>query len=153
VANILVVYHSLGGKTKQMAEAVAKGASSVADTDVVLRTGVEATLDDLLACDGLALGSPDYFGYMAGGLKDFLDRTFYPSQGKVTGKPAVTFASAGGPPTVVLGVLDQALKWFKLEKVAESVGVSGEVAPGTLAECEALGRKLAEAVGRLAPGA
>lgn len=153
MANILVVYHSLGGQTKQMAEAVAKGASSVADTGAVLKTGLEATVDDLLACDGLALGSPDYFGYMAGGLKDFLDRTFYPSQGKVTGKPAVTFASAGGPPTVVLGVLDQALKWFKLEKVAESVGVSGKVVPGTLAECEALGRKLAEAAGRLSPGA
>ena len=153
MANILVVYHSLGGQTKQMAEAVAAGARQVADTEVVVRTGLEATIDDLLACDGVALGSPDYFSYLAGGLKDFLDRTFYPSQGKVTGKPAVTFASAGGPPATVLGVLDQALKWFKLEKVAESVGVSGKVSPATLAECEELGRKLAEAVERIAPEA
>jgi len=153
MANILVVYHSLGGQTKQMAEAVAAGARRVAGTDVVVKTGLEATLDDLLVCDGIALGSPDYFSYLAGGLKDFLDRTYYPSQGKVAGKPAVTFASAGGPPTVVLGVLDQAVKWFKLEKVAESVGVSGKVTPSILAECEQLGRKLAEAVERLSPGA
>ncbi len=153
MAKILVVYHSLGGQTKQMAEAVAAGARRVAGTDVVVKTGLEATIDDLLACDGIALGSPDYFSYIAGGLKDFLDRTYYPSQGKVAGKPAVTFASAGGPPTVVLGLLDQAVKWFKLEKVAESVGVSGKVSPATLAECEELGRKLAEAVERLSPGA
>jgi len=153
MANILVVYHSLGGQTKQMAEAVAAGARRVAGTDVVVKTGLEATLDDLLVCDGIALGSPDYFSYLAGGLKDFLDRTYYPSQGKVAGRPAVTFASAGGPPTVVLGVLDQAVKWFKLEKVAESVGVSGKVTPAILAECEQLGRKLAEAVERLSPGA
>jgi len=153
MANILVVYHSLGGQTKQMAEAVAAGARRVAGTDVVVKTGLEATIDDLLACDGIALGSPDYFSYLAGGMKDFLDRTYYPSQGKVAGKPAVTFASAGGPPTVVLGVLDQAVKWFKLEKAAESVGVSGKVSPATLEECEELGRKLAEAVERLSPGA
>lgn len=153
VANILVVYHSLGGQTKQMAEAVAAGAAKVSGTEVALKTGLEATLEDLLACDGVALGSPDYFSYIAGGLKDFLDRTYYPSQGKVTGKPAVTFASAGGPPTVVLGVLDQALKWFKLEKVAESVGVSGKVSAATLAECEELGRKLAETVERISPEA
>jgi len=153
MANVLVVYHSLAGHTKQMAEAVAAGARGVPGTEVILKTGLEATIDDLLACDGIALGSPDYFSYMAGGVKDFLDRTYYPSQGKVTGKPAVTFASAGGPPTVVLGVLDQALKWFKLEKVAESVGVSGQITPGLLAECEVLGKKLAEAVGRLSPGA
>jgi multimeric flavodoxin WrbA len=153
MANVLVVYHSLAGHTKQMAEAVVAGARGVPGTEVVLKTGLEATLDDLLACDGIALGSPDYFSYMAGGVKDFLDRTYYPSQGKVTGKLAVTFASAGGPPTVVLGVLDHALKWFKLEKVAESVGVSGEITPGLLAECEALGKKLAEAAGRLSPGA
>jgi len=153
MANVLVVYHSLAGHTKQMAESVAAGARQVAGTTVVLRPGLEATLDDLLACDGIALGSPDYFSYMAGGVKDFLDRTYYPSQGKVAGKPAVTFASAGGPPTVVLGVLDQALKWFKLKKAAESVGVSGQITPGVLVECEALGRKLAEAAQRPSPGA
>ncbi len=43
-----------------------------------------------------AVGSPDYFSYMAGAVKDFFDRTFYPSQGKVAGKPCVLFVSGGG---------------------------------------------------------
>lgn len=145
MAKVLVVYHSLGGQTRKMAEAVAKGASRVPGTSAVVKTGIEATLDDLLSCDGIALGSPDYFGYMAGGLKDFLDRTYYPSQGKVADKPAVTFASAGGPPDVVLGILGKALGWFKLRKVAESVGSSGGVTAETLTACEELGAKLASA--------
>jgi len=145
VANILIVYHSLGGNTKKMAEAVAEGARSVAGSEVVLKTGLEATVDDLLACDGIALGSPDYFSYMAGGLKDFFDRTYYPSQGKVDGKPAVVFGSAGGPPEKILRLLDQALEWFKLSKVADSVGSSGGVSAGALEACRQLGRKLAEA--------
>jgi len=142
---VLVVYHSLGGHTKTMAEAVAEGARGVAGTEVVVKTGLEATVDDLLGCDAIALGSPDYFSYMAGGLKDFFDRTYYPSQGKVTGKPAAAFGSAGGPPATVLALLEKAIGWFKLNKVADSVGSSGGVSEGALEECRALGRKLAEA--------
>ena len=149
MARVLVVYHSLGGNTKRMAEAVVEGAKSVPGTEVVMRTGLEATIDDLLNCDGIALGSPDYFSYMAGGLKDFFDRTYYPSQGKVSGKPAVAFGSAGGPATRVLACLEQAMRWFKFSKVADSVGASGTVAPGVLTECHGLGRKLAEAAGGL----
>jgi multimeric flavodoxin WrbA len=145
MAKVLVVYHSLGGATKKMAEALAEGAKSVAGSTVVLKTGLEATTDDLLSCDAVALGSPDYFSYMAGGMKDFFDRTYYPSQGKVTGKPAATFGSAGGPPDTVLKNLDQALGWFKLKKVADSVGAAGGVGPEILADCKELGRKLAEA--------
>ena len=145
MAKVLIVYHSLGGNTKRMAEAVAAGARGVSGTQVSVKTGLEATIDDLLACDAVAIGSPDYFSYMAGGLKDFLDRTYYPSQGKVTGKPAVAFASAGGPPATVLKVLEQAIGWFKFKTAADSVGSSGGVSPGALEECKELGRKLAEA--------
>ncbi|UCC68313.1 MAG: NAD(P)H-dependent oxidoreductase [Armatimonadota bacterium] len=145
MGKVLVVYHSLGGNTKKMAEAVAEGARSVAGAEVTVKTGLEATIDDLLACDAVALGSPDYFSYMAGGLKDFLDRTYYPSQEKVAGKPAAAFGSAGGPPDNILKVLDQALRWFKLKKVADSVGSSGGVSAGALTACRDLGRKLAEA--------
>jgi multimeric flavodoxin WrbA len=148
MGRVLIVYHSLAGNTKKMAEAVAEGAGSVAGTEVVLKTGLEADVDDLLGCDAVALGSPDYFGYMAGGLKDFLDRTYYPTQGKVGGKPAGIFASAGGPADKVLGVLQQALQWFKLARVAEPVGSSGGVSAGALEACRQLGRALAEAASK-----
>jgi multimeric flavodoxin WrbA len=148
MTTVLVVYHSLGGQTKKMAEAVAEGAGGVPGTKVVVRTGLEASVDDLLECDGIALGSPDYFSYMAGGLKDFLDRAYYPSKGKVTDKPAVAFGSAGGPPDTILALLARAIGWFKFRQVAESVGASGGISPEALAECQALGRKLAEEAGR-----
>ncbi len=145
MANILVVYHSLGGNTAKMAEAVAEGARTAPDTEATVKTGLEATVDDLLACDGIALGSPDYFSYIAGGLKDFFDRTYYPSQGKTDGKPAVIFASAGGPPDTVLRILDQAIGWFKLSRAAEAVGCSGAPSEEALSLCREAGRKLAEA--------
>jgi len=148
MAKVLIVYHSLGGSTRKMAEAVAEGARGVSGAEVTVKTGLDATIDDLLGCDAIAVGSPDYFSYMAGGLKDFFDRTYYPSQGKVAGKPAVAFGSAGGPAEKILGILDQAIGWFKFRKIAASVGASGGVAPGVLVECRELGRKLAEAAAK-----
>jgi len=145
MAKVLVVYHSLGGNTKKMAEAVAEGARGVDGTEVTVKTGLEAGIDDLLGCDAVALGSPDYFSYMAGGLKDFLDRTYYPSQGKVAGKPAAVFGSAGGPAENILNVLQKAAGWFKLKPVGDPVGSSGGVSAGALSGCKELGRTLAEA--------
>ena len=145
MGKILVVYHSLSGNTKAMAEAVADGARAVKGSEVTVKPGLEATTEDLLECDGVALGSPDYFSYIAGGLKDFLDRTYYPSQGKVTGKPCACFASAGGPPTVALEVLEKMCRAFKLRSIA-SVGCSGKPTADIKKECRELGRKLAEAI-------
>ena len=94
--NVLIVYYSLGGNTEAGARAVREGIENVEGVTATMKAGPEATLDDLLGCDGIVIGSPDYFDYMAGGLKDFFDRTVFPSKGKVTGKPYFAFLTHGG---------------------------------------------------------
>jgi len=96
MAKVLIVYHSLSGNTKAAAEAVAEGVKSVDGAEAVLKDGLEAGTADLLDCKTLAVGTPDYFSYMAGGVKDFFDRTFYPTQGKVEDKPVGVFVTHGG---------------------------------------------------------
>ena len=95
--NILVVYHSQTGHTKKMAEAVAKGAGSVKNVRVVLKKAADAGLEDLIDCDGLAIGTPEYFGYMSGMIKDLFDRTYEEAHTRkeVFKKPYVVFISAG----------------------------------------------------------
>ncbi len=78
MAKVLIVYHTLSGNTEKMAKAFADGAKSVQGTDVVIKKAFDATLEDLLGCDAVAFGSADYFSYIAGALKDFFDRTYYP---------------------------------------------------------------------------
>ena len=78
MAKVLIVYHSLSGNTKAAAEAVAAGVKD-GGADPVLKDGLQTDPADLLACDAIAVGTPDYFSYMAGGLKDFFDRSFYPT--------------------------------------------------------------------------
>ena len=95
MAKVLVVYCSMTGNTKAAAEVIAEGARE-AGAQVTLKPGTEAQPNDLLECDAVALGSYDAFSYMGGGLKDFFDRAFYPTQGQVTDKPYVAFLTHGG---------------------------------------------------------
>ena len=59
---------------------------------------------DLQACDAVALGSYDVFSYMGGAIKDFLDRSFYPTQDEVTDKPYVAFVIHEGKGKAIAGI-------------------------------------------------
>ncbi|MGZ6276273.1 MAG: flavodoxin domain-containing protein, partial [Syntrophales bacterium] len=62
MSRILIIYHSQTGNTEKMAWAVADGARIIENTEVVLKRAKDATLDDLLGSDGLAIGTPENFG-------------------------------------------------------------------------------------------
>jgi multimeric flavodoxin WrbA len=142
MVRVLIVYHTLSGNTEKMARAYAEGAKSVQGTEVVLKKAFDATLEDLLGCDAIALGSADYFSYIAGALKDFFDRTYYPSQGKVTGKPYAAFATGGRGGDRALEVLDRLCGSFKFKKAVEGVSAERAPSPEILAKCTEVGKKL-----------
>jgi flavorubredoxin len=143
MAKVLVVYCSMSGNTKAAAEAVAAGARS-AGAQVEVKTGFDAQPDDLQKCDAVALGSYDAFSYMGGGLKDFLDRAFYPTQNTVTGKPYAAFLTHGGGGKAITSI-ESIAQSFKLKKVADSVLVKGRPDANAVAALKALGAKLAVA--------
>lgn len=143
MSKILVVYCSMSGNTKAAAEAVAEGARSAGAT-VVVKNGFDAHPADLLECQALALGSYDAFSYMGGGLKDFLDRTFYPTQNQVTGKPYAAFLTHGGGGKAIQSI-EAVAQSFKLKKVTGAVLVKGHPEGPAVADLKALGVKLAAA--------
>jgi multimeric flavodoxin WrbA len=143
---ILIVYHSQTGNTEKMAQAVAEGARSIEDTEVVVRRAAEATLDDLLAAEGLAVGTPENFGYMAGMVKDFFDRTFYPAQryaDRIFRKPYVVFVSAGNDGTGALTSIERIALGYKFKKVYEPVISRKKLTGEDLERCRELGKILA----------
>ncbi len=144
MGKILVVFHSQGGNTKAAAEAVAQGAKDVADTETIIKEALKATKEDLLSCDSLAVGTPDYFSYMAGGLKDFFDRTYYPTQGSVTDKPCGIFVTHGGGGKAVSSV-QSICRTFKFKILGEPVLVKNAPDSEDRAKLAELGRVLAEA--------
>ncbi|MBM3117546.1 NAD(P)H:quinone oxidoreductase [Jeongeupia naejangsanensis] len=113
--DVLVLYYSTHGATRQLAQLIARGIESVPGVRARVRTvpkvstvceAVEATipdsgapyveLADLQECIGVALGSPTRFGNMAAPLKYFLDGTVNDwLAGTLIGKPACVFTSTG----------------------------------------------------------
>ena len=93
---VLVMYASQSGRTARLAQAATDGARQAEPgARVWLRPALEARVEDLLAADALLLATPENFGYMAGALKDFFDRTYYPAQGRCQGLAAGEFADRG----------------------------------------------------------
>lgn len=96
VNRILVLYDSKTGHVTKMAEFVAEGARSIPDTDVRIRSVSEAQAEDVLWCDGLAVGSPTNMGVLSWKIKRFWDETMNEHWMKIDGKIACAFSSAGG---------------------------------------------------------
>jgi len=129
MAQILILYYSVGGSVRRMAELVAEGVERVPGAMARLRTVPKVAtvtqstapaippegapyceLQDLESCAALALGSPTRFGNMAAPLKHFLDGTgpLWLS-GALAGKPACVFTSTGslhgGQETTLLSMM------------------------------------------------
>jgi NAD(P)H dehydrogenase (quinone) len=94
MGKILVLYDSETGHTKKMAEFVAQGAKNF-PVEVRLKSVDEATKDDILWCDGIAVGSPTYLGGMSWKMKKFWDG-IVDLWGKIDGKIGCAFSSSGG---------------------------------------------------------
>jgi multimeric flavodoxin WrbA len=145
MVRVLVVYHSQTGRTKKMAQAVARGASSIPNVKAILKEAGETTLEDLLACDGVAFGSPEYFGYMAGALKDLFDRTYYDARGRkeIFKKPYVIFISAGNDGLGALRSIERICVGYQLKKVYDPFIATGEIDGAILNRCDELGKVIA----------
>jgi multimeric flavodoxin WrbA len=128
-----------------MAESVAGGAGSIEGVTVALKRASQANLRDLLECDGLAIGTPEYFGYMAGMVKDFFDRTYDEARGRkeVFKKPYVLFVSAGNDGRGALNNMERICTGYQFKKVYEPVVARGEIDREVLIRCDELGKTIA----------
>ncbi|RFF27108.1 MULTISPECIES: NAD(P)H:quinone oxidoreductase [unclassified Wenzhouxiangella] len=128
MTEILVLFYSLHGNTRDMAREIARGVESVDGCQARLRTvpsvspadetareidtggPARVSREDLAECHGLALGSPTRFGNMASALKYFLDSTGSEwFSGTLVGKPAGVFTSTatlhGGQESTLLSMM------------------------------------------------
>ena len=141
MAKVLIIYHSQSGNTEAMAGAVSEGARSAKAT-VVLKKASEANAQDILACDIVAFGTPNYFGYMSGMVKDYFDRVWATVRDKVANKPYVVFGSKGGGGSQAVDSVERICDGMKMSKFAQAVLATRKPTDEVIAECKELGRKL-----------
>jgi multimeric flavodoxin WrbA len=144
--HLLIVYHSQTGHTRTMARSVLRGARRVPEVETRLKMALRAGLDDLLWAHGLLLGTPENFGYMSGALKNFLDRTYYPAQGRASGLPYAVFISAGNDGSGALASIERIARGYPLKRVCDPIIARGDLGADVLQRCEELGETMASGV-------
>ena len=150
VVKALVLFHSQEYmNTAQMAEAVAEGLRAAGcEVDTFNTNDGRYDITQFSQYDCAAFGSPDYYSYVAGNLKQFMDDHYIADVRKgmqgLKGKPYVLFYSHGGGGKVI----DAMKGIFKRvgTMVGEPVGSRGRPSPQVLEQCKSLGKALAEVV-------
>ena len=150
---MLIVYHTQFGATFQMASAAFEGARSVDDIDTVLKRAGDAGVADLEDASALIVATSENFGGMAGMIKDFLERTFYPCEGKLEGRPYALLVCAGTDGTGAVRDVERVATGWRLRKVHPELifrsGITAQrvtVPDDVLARCREIGATLAAAV-------
>lgn len=156
---LLIVWASTTGGSRQMAEAAGQGARAALEPGeaVAVRClhAARAGPADVLASDALVLAMPEHLGSMAGPMKDFLDRIYYPCLDRVNGRPWALLVCAGSDGTGTIRQAERIATGLRLRRACEPVLVitnaqtpeailaTKTIAPAELARCEATGGLLA----------
>lgn len=142
---LLIVAHAPSPNTLKLREAVAQGArhEDVEGVDVKVLPPLEAGPDDVLACDGIILGTTENLAYMSGALKDFFDRSYYPCLEKTQGLPFAFYVRAGHDGTGTRRAIESITTGLKWRLVQDPLICRGEFQEEFVDQCEKLGLSMA----------
>lgn len=111
MAKAIVVYYSRSGNTKKMAEIIAQSMND-SSLSTECKDVSEVKADDLVDYDAIVVGSPTYYGHMAGEIKLMFDE-LVSRHGQLDGKVGAAFSSAanigGGNETTIMGIIEAML--------------------------------------------
>lgn len=154
VRAVLIVYHTMTGGSRQMAEAAARGAAGH-EVEVRVAEARHAGADDLLRADGYVFVTPENLAAISGVMKDFFDRTFYAALDRIIGRPYATLVCAGSDGHNAARQIERICTGWRLKAVNEPVIVCTHaqtpekiLAPKTISgedleRCEEVGGALA----------
>jgi len=151
MGKIIVIYHSQQyGNTKVLAEALAEGAREAGVEISHINTNERrVTLEEFLEADAVAIGTPDYFSYVAGTIKTFFDDIYlWDQSGKsVKGKMAVLFCSHGGGGGKVKQPFESLAHRF-FQQVGETISSGRPISDEAKKKCHVLGKELVKALSK-----
>ncbi len=151
---LLIVFHSRTAGTLQMVQA-AHRAALVEPLDVRLLRATDAQPHDLLAADGYLFAAPENLAALAGLMKDFFDRCYYPVLGQIEGRPYAAMICAGSDGSNAARQLERIATGWRLKRVAPTLIVcthaqtpqqilgDKQIGDVDLAHCAELGAALA----------
>lgn len=118
--NLLIVYHSYTGGTAKMVKASAEAARSEKGTKVQILMAEDCEPMDMLAADGFIFATPENLAAIAGVMKAFFDRCYYPLLGKIEGRPYAAMICAGSDGENAQKQLERIATGWRLKKVIDT---------------------------------
>lgn len=156
MARLLIIYHSKTGGTEQMARAAEASAREASEgAEIAIKRARDAGPDDLLAADGYLFATPENLAAIAGVMKDFFDRCYYPVLGRIEGRPYAAMICAGSDGENARSQLERIATGWRLKKIAdapivcthaqtkEAILAEKTIPEADLAKCREIGATLA----------
>ncbi|MCA4919853.1 MAG: NAD(P)H-dependent oxidoreductase [Roseomonas sp.] len=152
---LLIIHHSMTDGTRQMAQAALEGAMGESNSAVVGMHAAEAAPEDLLEADGYIFATPENLASMAGVMKDFFDRCYYPLLDQIQGRPYATMICAGSDGAGAARQIARIATGWRLKPIAEpliiitnaqtpeAIAAPKTISANDLARCEELGAAFA----------
>ncbi len=103
-----------------MAKAAAEGAAQEGGTETTVLRAEDAQARDMLAADGYLFVCPENLAAIAGVMKAFFDRSYYPLLGQIEGRPYAAMICAGSDGTNATAQLERIATGWRLKKVADT---------------------------------
>ena len=118
---LLIVYYSYTGGTAQMVEAAAKAGPGEDGTDLHVMRAEDCQPEDMLSADGYIFATPENLAAIAGVMKAFFDRCYYPLLGKIEGRPYAAMICAGSDGENAKTQLERIATGWRLKKVIDTL--------------------------------
>jgi multimeric flavodoxin WrbA len=118
---LAIVWHSMTGGSKGLAEAAAQGARGADGIETILLHADDATQETLLDADGYIFAFPENLAAISGVMKAFFDRTYYPCLGRLEGRPYALIVCAGSDGSNAVRQAERIATGWRLKRIAESM--------------------------------
>jgi multimeric flavodoxin WrbA len=128
---VLFVSHCPSENTVELRDAALAGIESLEleDIEVISKSPLDAASDDVEACDGIIIATTENFGYMAGLIKDFFERIYYPCLESKQGLPFALYIRAGEDGRGTQASIEKIVTGLRWKPVVETLILRGRYQP------------------------
>lgn len=143
--NLLIVANQPSDNTRHLATQTLTGAQhpDISCVQVSLKQPLDARPEDVLCCDGIIIGSTENFGSMAGLVKDFLERIYYPCLEHTQGLPWALYVRAGNDGTGTIQSIERIVTGLRWSMIQPALLLQGNYQSSFPDQCQELGMTMA----------
>ena len=118
---LAIIWHSMTGGSKALAEAAASGAANASGVETLLLHADDANPQTLLDANGYIFAFPENLAAISGVMKAFFDRSYYPCLGQIEGRPYALLVCAGSDGSNAVRQAERIATGWRLKRIADSL--------------------------------